>query len=148
MLKLCPRCEINWIKEDEDYCKVCKAELGLDGGIELDLLSDDDDYTVCPICGENEIKEGQEMCNACYIEQKKLDKASFEIYKRDDRDTSEIPYVAMSDIEDEDEDDEEDIISYNYSRKRSLEDYDEDEDDDESDDSDEDGDEDEDEDDE
>ena len=25
--KKCPRCEINYILEDEDYCEICKEEL-------------------------------------------------------------------------------------------------------------------------
>ena len=27
--KICPRCELNYIIEEENYCNVCKAELGL-----------------------------------------------------------------------------------------------------------------------
>ena len=25
--KLCPRCELNWIKAEEELCEVCKAQL-------------------------------------------------------------------------------------------------------------------------
>ena len=38
--KKCPRCDLNWIKQDEDYCPVCKAELKMKGGIHL--LEDDE----------------------------------------------------------------------------------------------------------
>ena len=27
----CPRCELNWILEENEYCDVCKAELGVEG---------------------------------------------------------------------------------------------------------------------
>ena len=29
--KKCPRCELNYIKDEEEYCEVCKQELGLSG---------------------------------------------------------------------------------------------------------------------
>lgn len=29
--KKCPRCELNYILEDEDYCPVCKAEMKMAG---------------------------------------------------------------------------------------------------------------------
>ena len=38
--KKCPRCELNWIKDDEDLCDVCKAELKIGG---MSLIEDDED---------------------------------------------------------------------------------------------------------
>ena len=29
----CPRCDLNWIKEDEKLCDVCKAELKMEGSM-------------------------------------------------------------------------------------------------------------------
>lgn len=62
----CPRCELNYILEGEDYCNICKSEMkhhaeGEDDG----LLDNFDDMELCPVCGVNYIKEGQAMCEDC-----------------------------------------------------------------------------------
>ena len=62
----CPRCELNYILEGEDYCTICKSEMkhhaeGEDDG----LLDNFDDMELCPVCGVNYIKEGQAMCDEC-----------------------------------------------------------------------------------
>ena len=55
----CPRCELNYIKEGEDYCDVCKAELKL--GPQLLFAGDDEDdefneeRELCPVCKQNYI---------------------------------------------------------------------------------------------
>ena len=39
---ICPRCEINWMLEKEEYCDVCKAQLGKESPIVLfDNIEDD-----------------------------------------------------------------------------------------------------------
>ena len=64
--KMCPRCELNFIEESEDYCLVCKAELGL---VARDvLLPEDDEFAnekLCPVCKINYIREDEDMCSAC-----------------------------------------------------------------------------------
>ena len=43
-LRKCPRCELNYIQEDEDYCKVCKREMkGEDVAEEVEM---------CTVCNE------------------------------------------------------------------------------------------------
>lgn len=59
--KKCPRCELNYIKEDEDYCDICKAEMKL---ISRDSF-DEDDMELCAVCGQNFISVDQVMCDAC-----------------------------------------------------------------------------------
>ena len=59
--KKCPRCELNWIKDDEDLCDVCKAELKIGG---MSLIEDDEDILdteerICPICKINPIDYGE-----------------------------------------------------------------------------------------
>ena len=56
--KKCPRCELNYIPENEDYCLVCKSEL---------KLSDEysEDLELCPICGVNTVSVDQAMCDSC-----------------------------------------------------------------------------------
>lgn len=62
----CPKCELNYIMDDQPYCVVCMKELkGLD--------HHDEDGELCPICGEREIAPGEEYCAECLIEMKKLD---------------------------------------------------------------------------
>lgn len=60
----CPRCELNYILEGEDYCSVCKNEMKHHEGDEEELL-DFDDMDLCPVCGQNYIKEDQTMCDEC-----------------------------------------------------------------------------------
>lgn len=63
--KKCPRCELNYIKAEEDLCEVCKKELA---GIEDTDISDDvllDEAQLCPICKVNYIGPGEEMCEQC-----------------------------------------------------------------------------------
>jgi hypothetical protein len=55
----CPRCELNYIREGEEYCAVCMAELKK--GPQLIFAVDDDDdmeleaTELCPICHQNYI---------------------------------------------------------------------------------------------
>ena len=64
---LCPRCELNYIKEGEEYCDVCKAELKK--GPQLVFAVDDEEVeesaVLCPVCRVNYLKEGQQMCDKC-----------------------------------------------------------------------------------
>ena len=55
----CPRCELNYILEDEELCPVCKAEMKLSGGAD-ELL--DEDLELCPVCGQNFITPEQSCC--------------------------------------------------------------------------------------
>lgn len=66
--KKCPRCELNYIEEDKDYCDVCLAEM--QGGklkfADLDEEDDDIEKTeLCPVCGENYMRPGEKMCDEC-----------------------------------------------------------------------------------
>lgn len=56
----CPRCELNYIKVEDDYCQVCKAEMKLAPD---DSISDDMD--LCPVCGQNFVSVDQVMCDEC-----------------------------------------------------------------------------------
>ena len=59
--KLCPRCQLNYILETEDYCSICKDELR---GIKVEE-DDDDVYTkTCPRCGAP-ISEEMDYCENC-----------------------------------------------------------------------------------
>ena len=53
----CPRCELNYILEDEGLCSVCKAELQVGG--------DKEDMELCPVCKTNYISSDEIMCPQC-----------------------------------------------------------------------------------
>lgn len=56
----CPRCELNYIKEEEQYCSVCKREMKGE--------SHDDPFELCSICNENPVMPGKDVCYLCYKE--------------------------------------------------------------------------------
>lgn len=68
--KKCPRCELNWIKTEEEYCDVCKTELKMKGGIAL--IEDEDEEMfeeerLCPECKVNYLDEDEKTCPSCRI---------------------------------------------------------------------------------
>ena len=57
---LCPRCELNYITGNEEYCKVCLSELrGTLQAEEPDL---------CSVCNLNPVLPGRDICEACLRE--------------------------------------------------------------------------------
>lgn len=107
----CPRCELNYILEGEDYCPICKSEMkhhaeGEDDG----LLDNFDDMELCPVCGVNYIKEGQAMCEECKKKKNSngADDGSDKDWKKsdddeDDEDMNSIRSDIDGDMGDEDE---------------------------------------------
>ena len=67
---LCPRCELNYIKEGEEYCAVCKAELkkGPQLVFAVDEEDEQEELKLCPICHHNYIKPEEKMCSKCMEE--------------------------------------------------------------------------------
>ena len=61
----CPRCELNYILEGEDYCNVCKNEMKHHSENDDDELLDFEEMELCPVCGQNYIKEDETMCYEC-----------------------------------------------------------------------------------
>ncbi|MDO5299206.1 MAG: hypothetical protein Q4F18_07230 [Clostridia bacterium] len=56
----CPRCELNYIREEEQYCSVCKREMKGE--------AHDDPFELCSICNENPVMPGKDVCLLCYKE--------------------------------------------------------------------------------
>ena len=56
----CPRCELNYIQEEEQYCSVCKREMKGE--------SHDDPFELCSVCNENPVMPGKDVCLMCYKE--------------------------------------------------------------------------------
>ena len=59
-LVLCPRCELNYMGENEQYCKVCQRELHGD--------SYADEVEMCSICNESPVLPGRDICLFCLKE--------------------------------------------------------------------------------
>ena len=102
----CPRCELNYILEGEDYCSVCKNEMKHHESGEEDELIDFDDMELCPVCGQNYIKEDQTMCDECRKKRKSEgdDDSEVETHQEDDWEEEDSDLVsAGSDIDADDE---------------------------------------------
>ena len=63
-LHKCPRCELNYAKDGEKYCDVCKREMK--GEEDIEILHD-----TCPECGERPVVPGEELCVLCLRERKR-----------------------------------------------------------------------------
>ena len=99
----CPRCELNYILEGEDYCYVCKSEMKHHNENEESDLLDIEDMELCPICGQNYISEDQAMCDEC-SGKNKSGKSDNKKWKDDDSEDSLTD--SSNDIDNEDDDDE------------------------------------------
>lgn len=73
-LHKCPRCELNYVRDGEEYCDVCKRELKraqAHGRHADDEADDEDEIVMCSECGEAPAVRGGELCAACLKEQKR-----------------------------------------------------------------------------
>ena len=63
----CPRCDLNYIREDEKYCKVCLRELKGEKNTE--------EVELCSICNEEPALPGKDVCLFCLKEMNKSNSA-------------------------------------------------------------------------
>jgi hypothetical protein len=80
-LHKCPKCELNYIREGEDFCEVCKREMKRAQAHirHSEEENDEDEVILCSECGEAPAVRGGELCIACLKEKKRqveLEKAS------------------------------------------------------------------------
>ena len=59
-LMKCPRCELNYITENEKYCKVCLREMKGE--------SPKDEVELCSVCNEAPALPGRDVCLFCLKE--------------------------------------------------------------------------------
>ena len=59
-LRKCPRCELNYIRDDEKLCNVCRRAVKHEEEPEEDLM--------CSECGEHPAMKGRDLCEECYKE--------------------------------------------------------------------------------
>ena len=123
--KKCPRCELNYIEEDKDYCDVCLAEM--QGGklrfADMDEEDTDEENTeLCPVCGENYMRPGEKMCEECkqnaenYTDEEDIDPEKDEEWRNYlDEETDDLVLESDGiDIGDDFEDDFEDEMEDSY----------------------------------
>ncbi len=65
-LKKCPRCELNYIRDDEKLCNVCRRSAKLSDESEEEIM--------CIECGEHPANRGKDLCPECYRESLRLQK--------------------------------------------------------------------------
>ena len=102
----CPRCELNYIKENEKCCNVCRR--GTKDESETEELS------ICPECGENPVVRGRELCAAClkeHLRQQKLDSLADAAENGDD---IELAVDGLDEMEEIDVSLQEDIPASEY----------------------------------
>lgn len=68
-LKKCPKCELNYIKEGEQFCNVCMREMKRT--LTHGKAEDDEEVVMCTECGEKPALRGSELCADCLKEQKR-----------------------------------------------------------------------------
>ena len=150
---LCPRCELNFIDEDEqEFCEVCLKELKGEKTFSDDLEAEEgiEETELCPICGENYMAFGEKMCNECknksaYEKEEDLDEeedsedASWRSYLDDEEEELDLGIPDSEfDEEEEEEEEEEEVEAEDDFEYVSADDYYGDEDDDDDDDDDDD----------
>ena len=121
----CPRCDLNYIREDEKYCKVCLQEMkGESRSEEIEL---------CSICNEEPALPGKDVCLFCLREMNKSNSTPEpdELDGQENVDTANIGDMdSVSGMDEIIPEEEEDIPSQEYGEieeELSLEDVREDE---------------------
>lgn len=62
-LRKCPKCDLNYIRDDEKLCSVCLRKNKAN--------RDEDEDVLCAECGERRAMKGRELCSVCYKEKLK-----------------------------------------------------------------------------
>ena len=72
-LHKCPKCELNYIREGEDYCEVCKREMkrAQARSRQTEEENEDDEVILCSECGEAPAVRGGDLCISCFKEKKR-----------------------------------------------------------------------------
>lgn len=70
-LRKCPKCELNYIKGDAEYCDVCMREIKRLARKQRLDDEETDEIIMCTECGEAPAVRGSELCAECLREQKR-----------------------------------------------------------------------------
>ena len=85
----CPRCDLNYIREDEKYCKVCLQEMKGE--------SRSDEIELCSICNEEPALPGKDVCLFCLREMNKSNSAE---ENEPDTETENVDTATIGDMDD------------------------------------------------
>ena len=66
MLRKCPICELNYIRDNETMCRVCAAER-----LRRHVQKTEEEVIMCSECGEKPAMPGHDLCEDCLKEQKR-----------------------------------------------------------------------------
>ena len=94
-LKKCPRCELNYIREGEKYCDICKRYMK--GEADADSVA-----ATCVECGERPAVRGNELCAICLREVRR--QAGLAKLADDLPEDVAMGEADMDDLDEEDED--------------------------------------------
>ena len=59
--RICPRCELNYCEDGQDYCRVCLAEIDRNDNSDNII----EEKILCPICKSAYISADEDMCENC-----------------------------------------------------------------------------------
>lgn len=131
--KKCPRCELNYIPQDEEMCDVCKSELGMKTDIVLldDIIDDDEPLKLCPVCKTAYIGLDEEMCENCLSHEKEMEEPNEDnddwrsfLDDEDTKDAEEDDIISLDELEaDEDFGDDDDDFEDEENSEVELDDY-------------------------
>lgn len=62
-LRICPKCETNYLRPGDTLCSVCSAALKKKGNYE-----EEEETILCSNCGENPCVKGKDLCEECLKE--------------------------------------------------------------------------------
>ena len=68
-LRICPKCETNYLRPNEQLCSVCRAAMKKRGFYD----EEEDDFMLCTNCGENPAVKGKDLCEECLREKEMED---------------------------------------------------------------------------
>lgn len=69
-LKKCPKCELNYIRGDAEYCDVCMREVRREASRQKQAAPAEEEI-ICSECGEAPAVPGSDLCAECLREQKR-----------------------------------------------------------------------------
>jgi hypothetical protein len=85
----CPRCDINFIREEDGVCSICKREMK--GEMPKEELPD-----MCIECGENPALPGEDLCAVCLADRKMADAAAGVEEEEEDVSESEVEAIDVA----------------------------------------------------
>ena len=93
-LVICPRCELNYMEENEEMCSVCRKEM---------KGETEQFYTIeiCSECGENPVVPGFELCANCLkeLQQRNDDSNTDDMIVREDANIGIDSVTGMDEID-------------------------------------------------